>query len=175
MRPHNRSPQPTGVMSRKRSRPTLKSLVLIGVGVFIASALVGIFSTGQSPEGIIDTFYDAPPDPAYYARQKAYLPGEEEMDMVEWEYKRMRTLERVSKITEEGVIHRINEPRRQLFINDPVWIVMPEDRQEHVARVVADYLDVVNNEPTGMVTVHSYRDGQRLAAINRGGTFSMFK
>ncbi len=161
-------------MSKKRSRVSPKSLVILGIGVIIASVLVGIYSTGEGPAGTIDTIFSTPKKARSYAGGGNFFAGEEEIDMVEFEYKRMRALERVSKITEEGVIQRINEPKRKLYINDPVWAAMKRDRHEHVARVVADYLDVVNNDPTGMVTVHSFRNGQLVAHINSVGTFSTF-
>ena len=161
-------------MSKKRSRVSPKSLVLLGVGIIIASVLVGIYSTGQDPTGTIDTIFSVPNKARSYAGGGNFFAGEEEVDMVEFEYKRMRALERVSKITEEGGIQRMNEPKRELYINDPVWTAMNRDRHEHVARVVADYLDVVNNDPTGMVTVHSFRNGQRVAEINSMGNFLTF-
>ena len=161
-------------MSKKRSRVSPKSLVMLGIGIVIASVLVGIYSTGQDPTGTIDTIFSLPKKARSYAGGGNFSAGEEEIDMVEFEYKRMRALERVSKITEEGVIQRINEPQRKLYINDPVWTVMQKDRHEHVARVVADYLAVVNNDPTGMVTVHSFRNGQRVAEINSVGNFLTF-
>ena len=161
-------------MSTKRNSVSLKSLVMLGIGIVVASVLIGIFSTGQGPVGTIDTIFSSPPKLRPHKSNKDSRTGEEEIDMVEWEYKRMRTLERVTKITEEGVIHRINEPKRRLYINDPVWMLMQSDRHEHVARVVAEYLDVVNNDFTGMVTVHSFRNGQRIAEINKMGSFLTF-
>lgn len=68
----------------------------------------------------------------------------------------------VSKLIAEGIIRRINEPKRQLFINDTIWNLISYERKQRTVRVVGEYLDWVNDTQSGRVNVLSFKTGQSL-------------
>lgn len=152
-------------MSRTRRQRKRLFWMAVLVAVVVVITFAGL-SSDDIPEGIITTNYGP-------ARTSWTYKGEE-VTKEQWEVLRGIGLKRVSKFIEAGIIQRINEAKRQLFINDPVWYAMSVDRQEHVARVVVGYLDVVNENNPGTVGVFSFRTGGSIAGIN-GGTYTVYR
>ncbi len=148
---------------RRRRRILAAILVLAIVGILYAG-----LSAEDAPDGIITTNYGAP------KKRTSWIYQGVEVTQEEWEFQRSMGLKRVSKYIEAGIIQRINEAHRQLFINDPVWFAMGIGRQEHVVRVVVGYLDVVNENNPGTVTVFSFRTGGAIADL-KAGTFTAFR
>ena len=131
--------------------------------VILVSAVAGFMSAGGSVEGTIETVTHA----AKTNRPILNAPSTRE------QIRRAnvaRSFERVLKLIQDGVIQRLHEPSRRLYINDPVWEVMSRGEKAHVAEVVAEYLDWVHDDHTGRVTVHSFRNGSRVA-FTQGGIF----
>lgn len=131
--------------------------------VILVSAVAGFMSAGGSVEGTIETVAQA----AKTNRPILNAPTTREQIR---KINAARSFERVLKLIQEGVIQRLHEPTRRLYINDPVWEAMGAGEKEQVARVVAEYLDWVHDKHTGQVTVHSFRNGGRVA-FTQGGTF----
>ena len=142
-------------------------LAVIFALAIVAMLYAGISSEGP-PDGIVTTNYGPPKKRTSWTYQGVEVTEEE------WELQRTLGLKRVSKFIEAGIIQRINEANRQLFINDPVWHAMSVSRQEQVARVVVGYLDVVNENDPGTVTVFSFRTGGAIADI-KGGGFTVYR
>ena len=69
----------------------------------------------------------------------------------------------VSKLIQEGLVQRIDEENRRLYVNDPVWRISTTERKTHVARVVTEYLDWVTTVHPGKLDIRSFRNGKRLA------------
>ena len=137
------------------------------LGVIFVGVLGGLYAAEERPRGTIVTKYGSPNKKWTSDRPPRGMP---ELTQEEWEVKRNLSLKRVSKFIAAGIIQRINEAKRQLFVNDPVWHSMSRDRQEHVSRTVLEYLDVVNGNNPGTMGIFSFRSGQVVAAI-KGGAF----
>lgn len=84
-----------------------------------------------------------------------------------------RSLEKVTKVFQASLIHRLDERRRVMYVNDFNWKNLSYADKEHTTRVVAEYLDSISSSPTGMVDVRSFRRGRLIASINRQGVFSL--
>ena len=100
----------------------------------------------------------ADPDASIHAEQ-----GHRSAARSTWE--RTQHLSKVRRFLKKGVIARIHEPSRSLYVNDPVWNVFSDDQKEQTVRVVAEYLDWVHEAETGMLDVRSHRTGRRLMMI----------
>lgn len=74
--------------------------------------------------------------------------------------------QKVMKLIQEGVIKRIDEPNRLLYVNDPVWKLTTHERRDYTIRVVAEYLDWVSDDATGKLDVRSFRNGKQIARLN---------
>jgi len=61
-----------------------------------------------------------------------------------------------------GLISRLYEEKRLLYVNDPVWKVTSNERRAFTVRAIAEYLDWIHGTSTGMVEVRSFRSGRRL-------------
>ncbi len=61
-----------------------------------------------------------------------------------------------------GLISRLYEEKRLLYVNDPVWKVTSSKRKAFTIRAIAEYLDWIHGTSSGMVDVRSFRNGQRL-------------
>ncbi len=61
-----------------------------------------------------------------------------------------------------GLIMRIYEEKRLLYVNDAVWKVTTSERRAFTVRAIAEYLDWIHGTSTGMVDVRSFRNGRRL-------------
>ena len=61
-----------------------------------------------------------------------------------------------------GLISRLYEEKRLLYVNDPIWKVTSSERRAFTVRVIAEYLDWIHGTSTGMVDVRSFRNGRRL-------------
>jgi len=69
----------------------------------------------------------------------------------------------VTKLLQSGVIKRINENTRQLYVNDVVWKLYTYEQKDEVITIVLTYLDWVNPNQKGKIDVRSFRNGKRLA------------
>ena len=145
-------------------------MVVLILGMIFVGVLGGLYAADDRPSGTIVTTYGSPNSKRIVERPPRGLP---ELSEEEWEVKRSLSLKRVSKFIAGGIIQRINEAKRQLFVNDAIWHTMSRDRQEHVARTVLEYLDVVNGNSPGTMGVFSFRTGQVLGAI-KGGAFVIY-
>ena len=67
----------------------------------------------------------------------------------------------ITKLT-PGLIMRLYEKKRLLYVNDAVWEVTSSKRRAFTVRAVVEYLDWVQGTSTGTVDVLSFRNGQRL-------------
>ena len=135
--------------------------------VIVVSAIAGFYSAGGSVAGTIET--------VKYGHKSTVSSSPEEVTQQIREANITRSFEKVLKLIQEGVIQRLDEARRRLYINDPVWQAMSNSRREQVARVVAEYLDWVRDHHTGRVYVLSFRNGQVIAEINRSHTFLVYR
>ena len=135
--------------------------------VILVSAIAGFYSAGGNVEGTIET--------VKYGHKATVSSSPEQVAKKIREINIARSFERVLKLIQEGVIQRLDEPTRRLYVNDPVWEVMGAGRREHVARVVAEYLDWVHGSHTGDVYVHSFRNGGLVAAISKSRTFVAYR
>lgn len=70
---------------------------------------------------------------------------------------------RITKLLQSGVIKRINENTRRLYVNDVVWRLYNQDQKSEVITIVVEYLDWVNPNQKGKIDVRSFRNGRRLA------------
>ena len=61
-----------------------------------------------------------------------------------------------------GLISRLYEEKRLLYVNDPVWKVTSRERRAFTIRAIVEYLDWIHGTSTGMVDVRSFRNGRRL-------------
>ncbi len=61
-----------------------------------------------------------------------------------------------------GLISRLYEEKRLLYVNDPVWKVTTSKRRAFTIRAIAEYLDWIHGTSSGMVDVRSFRNGRRL-------------
>ncbi len=61
-----------------------------------------------------------------------------------------------------GLISRLYEEKRLLYVNDPVWKVTSSERRAFTVRAIAEYLDWIHGTSTGMVEVRSFRNDRRL-------------
>ena len=61
-----------------------------------------------------------------------------------------------------GLISRLYEEKRLLYVNDPVWKVTTSERRAFTVRAIAEYLDWIHGTSSGMVDVRSFRNGRRL-------------
>ncbi len=61
-----------------------------------------------------------------------------------------------------GLIMRLYEEKRLLYVNDAVWKVISSKRRAYTIRAVVEYLDWIQGTSSGMVDVRSFRNGQRL-------------
>ena len=61
-----------------------------------------------------------------------------------------------------GLIVRLNEEKRLLYVNEPVWKVTTSERRAFTIRAIAEYLDWIQGTSTGRVDVRSFRNGRRL-------------
>ncbi len=61
-----------------------------------------------------------------------------------------------------GLIMRLYEEKRLLYVNDALWKVISSKRRAFTIRAVVEYLDWVDGTSTGTVDVRSFRNGQRL-------------
>ena len=61
-----------------------------------------------------------------------------------------------------GLIMRLYEEKRLLYVNDALWEVTSSKRRAFTIRAVVEYLDWVHGTSTGTVDVRSFRNGQRL-------------
>ncbi len=61
-----------------------------------------------------------------------------------------------------GLISRLYEEKRLLYVNDPVWKVTTGERRAFTVRAIAEYLDWIHGTSTGTVDVRSFRNGKRL-------------
>ena len=61
-----------------------------------------------------------------------------------------------------GLIMRLYEEKRLLYVNDALWKVISSKRRAYTIRAVVEYLDWVHGTSSGTVDVRSFRNGQRL-------------
>ena len=61
-----------------------------------------------------------------------------------------------------GLISRLYEEKRLLYVNDPVWKVTSNERKAFTIRAIGEYLDWIHGTSSGMVDVRSFRNGRRL-------------
>ena len=61
-----------------------------------------------------------------------------------------------------GLIMRLYEEKRLLYVNDALWKVISSKRRAFTISAVVEYLDWVDGTSTGTVDVRSFRNGQRL-------------
>ncbi len=61
-----------------------------------------------------------------------------------------------------GLIMRIYEKKRLLYVNEPVWKVTTSERRAFTIRAIGEYLDWIHGTSSGMVDVRSFRNGRRL-------------
>ena len=135
--------------------------------VILISAIAGFYSAGGSVEGTVEA--------VKYRHNATVSSTPEAVAKKVREMNIARSFERVLKLIQEGVIQRLDEPTRRLYINDPMWELMGIGRREQVARVVAEYLDWVHDRHTGQVYVHSFRNGALVAGINKSRSFVSYK
>ncbi len=69
----------------------------------------------------------------------------------------------IMKLT-PGLISRLYEEKRLLYVNDAVWKVTTSERRAFTVRAIAAYLDWIQGTSSGMVDVRSFRNGRRLMA-----------
>ena len=67
----------------------------------------------------------------------------------------------IMKLT-PGLISRLYEEKRLLYVNDPVWKVTTSERRAFTIRAIAEYLDWILGTSSGMVEVRSFRNDRRL-------------
>ena len=135
--------------------------------VIIFSGIAGFYSAGGSVEGTVEA--------VKYRHNATVSSTPEAVAKKVREMNIARSFERVLKLIQDGVIQRLDEPTRRLYINDPVWEVMSTGQKENVARVVAEYLDWVHDRHTGQVYVHSFRNGTLVAGVNKGRSFVAYR
>ena len=61
-----------------------------------------------------------------------------------------------------GLISRLYEEKRQLYVNDPVWAVTSNKNRTFTIRAIGEYLDWIHGTSSRMVDVRSFRNGRRL-------------
>ncbi len=61
-----------------------------------------------------------------------------------------------------GLICRLNEEKRLLYVNDPVWKVTTSKNRAFTIRAIGEYLDWIQGTSSRMVDVRSFRNGRRL-------------
>ncbi len=61
-----------------------------------------------------------------------------------------------------GLISRLYEEKRLLYVNDPVWRATSRERRAFTIRAIVEYLDWIHGTSSGMVDVRSFRNGRRL-------------
>ena len=61
-----------------------------------------------------------------------------------------------------GLISRLYEEKRLLYVNDPVWRATSSERRAFTIRAIVEYLDWIHGTSSGMVDVRSFRNGRRL-------------
>ena len=61
-----------------------------------------------------------------------------------------------------GLISRLYEDKRLLYVNDPVWKVTTSKRRAFTIRAIGEYLDWIHGTSSRMVDVRSFRNGRRL-------------
>ncbi len=140
--------------------------------VILFSAIGGFYSAGGSVEATIETVQQA----RRTTTQTSSI-GDDPINIAEQVRSAgvSRSLSAVQKLMQEGIIQRLNEPGRNLYVNDALWELMTPSRKERIARVVAEYLDWVNDSHTREVNIFSFRNGVRIAEIGKGGAFRTFR
>ncbi len=61
-----------------------------------------------------------------------------------------------------GLISRLYEKKRLLYVNDPVWKVTSSKNKTFTIRAIGEYLDWIHGTSSRMVDVRSFRNGRRL-------------
>ncbi len=61
-----------------------------------------------------------------------------------------------------GLISRLYEKKRLLYVNDPVWKVTTSKNKVFTIRAIGEYFDWIHGTSSGMVDVRSFRNGRRL-------------
>ena len=61
-----------------------------------------------------------------------------------------------------GLISRLYEEKRLLYVNDPVWNATSRERRAFTIRAIVEYLDWIHGTSSGMVDVRSFRNGRQL-------------
>ena len=61
-----------------------------------------------------------------------------------------------------GLISRLYEEKRLLYVNDPVWRATSRERRAFTIRAIVEYLDWIHGTSSGMVDVRSFRNGRQL-------------
>ena len=135
--------------------------------VILISAISGFYSAGGSVESTIEA--------VKYGNKSTVSSSPDALAKKVREFNIAQSFEKVLKLIQEGVIQRLDEPTRRLYINDPVWELMGAGRKEYIARVVAEYLDWVHDNHTGQVYVLSFRNGGMVAAIGKSQTFAVYR
>lgn len=135
--------------------------------VILASAISGFYSAGGSVDSTVEA--------VKFGNKSTVSSNPEAIAKKVREVNMARSFEKVLKLIQEGVIQRLDESTRRLYINDPVWEVTGDGRKEYIARVVAEYLDWVHDSHTGQVYVLSFRNAGLVAAIGKSGTFSLYR
>ena len=158
-------------MEKERTQARRGALMLIFVILIVVITVGGIIVIGETPAGTTITHFG---NPGAQTPSSSYSMGTSEYVEEEWQAIRSARLQRVSKFIKEGIVQRINESSRQLFVNDAIWFSMSQDRQENVARVVAEYLDVVNENNPGTVAVFSFRSGRLVSEVKEGGVYAVY-
>lgn len=135
--------------------------------VILISAVAGFYSAGGSVDGTIDA--------VKYRNKTTVSSDPVALAKKVREVNIARSFQKVLKLIQEGVIQRLDEPSRRLYVNDPVWEVMDAGRKQYVAQVVAEYLDWVHDNHTGQVYVMSFRHGGLVASIGRSNSFTLYR
>ena len=140
--------------------------------VVLFSAIGGFYSAGGNVQATIETVQQA----RKTSTQSSSI-GDDPINIAEQVRSAGigRSLNAVQKLMQEGVIQRLNEPGRNLYVNDALWELMTPSRKERIARVVAEYLDWVNDSHTRQVSIFSFRNGGRIAEIGKGGAFRLLR
>ncbi len=81
-----------------------------------------------------------------------------EIDQVHEASNRFAAIKKLSP----GLISRLYEEKRLLYVNDVVWQVTSSKRKSFTIRAIGEYLDWIHGTSSGMVDVRSFRNGRRL-------------
>lgn len=157
-------------MKRRKGKNTIKPWQLAGAALVVIALVIylGVRSGGGGGGEPIPLQAEVQPRPVN--RPAAPMPVQSKVKVYTESASvsggRSGSYEKVQKLIQAGIIKRINEPERKLFVNDPIWKVTTAERREYTIRVVAEYLDWVNGNATGKVDVRSFRTGGRLGGMN---------